>query len=91
MMYPERSISPVTEIMLAWVDDDQPIKQGRAAATEQLLLEVICEPSTQDESGGLCIRRLVRRNVLFQLLAGVVATDIKGGRGSSLECAGRFA
>ena len=77
--------------MLAWVNDDRPIKQGGAAATEQLLLEVVCELSTRDESGSLCIRCLVRRNVLFQSLAGVVTTDVKGRRGSSLECAGRLA
>jgi len=33
-----RSTSPAAEVMLAWVDDDGPIKQGRAAATEQVLL-----------------------------------------------------
>jgi hypothetical protein len=71
--------------MLAWVDDDWPIKQGGATGTEQLLLKVVRELSTRDERGCLCICGLVRRTVLFQPLAGVVATDVKGGRGSSLE------
>jgi hypothetical protein len=86
-----RSTSPAAEVMLAWVDDDGPIKQGRAAAAGELLLEVVCKLSTRDESGCLHICCLVRRKVLLQSLAGVVATDIKGGRCSSLEWAGRFA
>jgi hypothetical protein len=49
------------------------------------LLEVIRELSIRDERGDLCIRCLVRRSVLFEPLVGVIATDVKGWRGSSLE------
>lgn len=82
---PGRSTSPAAEVMLAWVDDDGPIKQGGAAATEELLLEVVCKLSSRDGSGCLHIRCLVRGEVLLQPLAGIVASDIKGGRGPSLE------
>jgi hypothetical protein len=89
---PRRSTSPAAEVMLAWVDDDRPIKQGGAAATEKLLLEVVCKLSARDESGCLHIRCLVRGELLLHPLAGVVAPYIKGGRGPSLEWAGgRFA
>jgi hypothetical protein len=88
---PGRSTSPAAEVMLAWVDDDGPIKQGGATATEELLLEVVCKLSARDKSRCLHIRCLVRGEVLLQPLAGVVASDIKGGRGPSLEWTGRFA
>jgi hypothetical protein len=76
--------------VLAWVDDDRPIKQGGATATEEFLLEVVCKLSAGNESGRLGPCCLVRGKVFFLSLAGVVATDVKGGRGTSLEWPGRF-